>query len=145
MTFIQKFAPRAATFGAPVFQFGSYSMAHSVIARKFHSSPIFSRTSGSSLNQSTSRTESLVPQKPSNTMMGVRNEAGVAVLGCALAVTGIGGVAQGIGALFAALVSGTARNPAVKEDLFTYTLIGMGFLEFLAIVIILMAALLLYS
>ncbi len=39
--------------------------------------------------------ESLVPQKPSNTMMGVRNEAGVAVLGCALAVTGIGGVAQG--------------------------------------------------
>lgn len=38
-----------------------------------------------------------------------------------------------------------ARNPSMKEDLFTYTLIGMGFLEFLAIVVILIAGLLLYS
>ena len=51
----------------------------------------------------------------------------------------------GIGQLFAALVVGMARNPSMKEDLFTYTLIGMGFLEFLAIVVILVAGLLLYS
>jgi len=57
----------------------------------------------------------------------------------------VGGCAQGIGQLFAALVVGMARNPSMKEDLFTYTLIGMGFLEFLAIVVILIAGLLLYS
>mmetsp|Transcript_55335 Transcript_55335/g.179442 ORF Transcript_55335/g.179442 Transcript_55335/m.179442 type:complete len:142 (+) Transcript_55335:253-678(+) len=43
------------------------------------------------------------------------------------------------------LCAALARNPSMKEDLFTYTLIGMGFLEFLAIVVILIAGLLLYS
>ncbi|CAE8624116.1 unnamed protein product [Polarella glacialis] len=71
--------------------------------------------------------------------------AGVSVLGCAIAMVAVGGCAQGIGQLFAALVVGMARNPSMKEDLFTYTLIGMGFLEFLAIVVILIAGLLLYS
>merc|ERR1712232_1307648 len=76
--------------------------------------------------------------------VGVRH-AGVSVLGCAIAMVAVGGCAQGIGQLFAALVVGMARNPSMKEDLFTYTLIGMGFLEFLAIVVILIAGLLLYS
>merc|ERR1712098_144786 len=74
-----------------------------------------------------------------------KRNAGVSVLGCAIAMVAVGGCAQGIGQLFAALVVGMARNPSMKEDLFTYTLIGMGFLEFLAIVVILVAALLLYS
>merc|ERR1712050_281399 len=74
-----------------------------------------------------------------------KRNAGVSVLGCAIAVVAVGGCAQGIGQLFAALVVGMARNPSMKEDLFTYTLIGMGFLEFLAIVVIMMAGLLLYS
>merc|ERR1711972_1249350 len=75
----------------------------------------------------------------------VKRNAGVSVLGCAIAMVAVGGCAQGIGQLFAALVVGMARNPSMKEDLFTYTLIGMGFLEFLAIVVILIAGLLLYS
>merc|ERR1711971_922645 len=74
-----------------------------------------------------------------------KRHAGVSVLGCAVAMVAVGGCAQGIGQLFAALVVGMARNPSMKEDLFTYTLIGMGFLEFLAIVVIMMAGLLLYS
>lgn len=76
---------------------------------------------------------------------GIRGDAGIATLGAAIALMSVGGVAQGIGALFAALVSGTARNPSIKEDLFTYTLIGMGFLEFLGIICVLMSAVLLYS
>eukprot|EP00408_Alexandrium_pacificum_P058949 CAMPEP_0171172108 /NCGR_PEP_ID=MMETSP0790-20130122/9555_1 /TAXON_ID=2925 /ORGANISM="Alexandrium catenella, Strain OF101" /LENGTH=164 /DNA_ID=CAMNT_0011636967 /DNA_START=90 /DNA_END=582 /DNA_ORIENTATION=+ len=74
---------------------------------------------------------------------GSKRHAGVSVLGCAIAMVAVGGCAQGIGQLFAALVVGMARNPSMKEDLFTYTLIGMGFLEFLAIVVILIAGLLL--
>lgn len=58
-----------------------------------------------------------------------KRNAGVSVLGCAIAMVAVGGCAQGIGQLFAALVVGMARNPSMKEDLFTYTLIGMGFLE----------------
>lgn len=81
----------------------------------------------------------------STTTMQKRHEGGVATLAAAIALMSVGGVAQGIGSLFAALVSGTARNPSIKEDLFTYTLIGMGFLEFLGIVCVLMSAVLLYS
>jgi|LauGreDrversion4_2_1035121.scaffolds.fasta_scaffold94679_2 F0F1-type ATP synthase membrane subunit c/vacuolar-type H+-ATPase subunit K len=81
---------------------------------------------------------------PSGSLGAVRN-AGTSVLGCAIAVVAVGGCAQGIGQLFAALVVGIARNPSMKEDLFTYTLIGMGFLEFLALGVILISFLLLYS
>merc|ERR1712193_573887 len=87
---------------------------------------------------------SLTKQNPMGLQLGTRN-AGVSVLGCAIAMVAVGGCAGGIGQLFAALVVGIARNPSMKEDLFTYTLIGMGFLEFLAIVVILIAMLLLYS
>jgi F-type H+-transporting ATPase subunit c len=81
---------------------------------------------------------------PISQLGAVRN-AGTSVLGCAIAVVAVGGCAQGIGQLFAALVVGIARNPSMKEDLFTYTLIGMGFLEFLALGVILISFLLLYS
>merc|ERR1711964_931691 len=76
--------------------------------------------------------------------MGVRN-SGTSVLGCAIAMVAVGGCASGVGQLFAALVVGIARNPSMKEDLFTYLLIGMGFLEFLIIIVVLIAFMLLYS
>lgn len=82
---------------------------------------------------------------PLNQQLGSVRNAGTSVLGCAIAVVAVGGCAQGIGQLFAALVVGIARNPSMKEDLFTYTLIGMGFLEFLALGVILISFLLLYS
>lgn len=80
-----------------------------------------------------------------NTQSGVRHEAGLATLGAALALVSVGGVAQGIGSLFAALVSGTSRNPSIKDELFTYTLIGMGFLEFLGIICIVLSVMFFYS
>ena len=43
------------------------------------------------------------------------------------------------------MVMGLARNPSMKEDLFTYTLIGMAFLELLAMGVIIIALMLLYS
>merc|ERR1719171_3445602 len=76
--------------------------------------------------------------------LGVRH-SGTSVLGCAIAMVAVGGCASGIGQLFAALVVGIARNPSMKEDLFTYLLIGMGFLEFLIIIVVLIAFMLLYS
>jgi len=77
--------------------------------------------------------------------LGAVRCAGTSVLACAIATVAVGGCAQGIGQLFAAMVMGLARNPSMKEDLFTYTLIGMGFLEFLALGVILIAMMLLYS
>jgi len=76
--------------------------------------------------------------------MTTRN-AGVSVLGCGICMVAVGGCATGIGQLFGCMVVGMARNPSMRDDLFTYTLVGIGFLEFLAIVVILFAMLLLYS
>jgi F-type H+-transporting ATPase subunit c len=38
-----------------------------------------------------------------------------------------------------------ARSPSMKDNVFTYSLVGMGFLELLAVVAILIVGLLLYS
>eukprot|EP00922_Rhytidocystis_sp_ex-Travisia-forbesii_P057466 GHVS01085109.1.p1 GENE.GHVS01085109.1~~GHVS01085109.1.p1 ORF type:complete len:191 (+),score=11.72 GHVS01085109.1:114-686(+) len=138
---------------------GSYSLGHTVLVRKFSHSPIFNKHTGTQTNQLSVcsglpcgitsvvpvQTASVSGGNPYALQMGARYDGGVATLGAAIALMSVGGVAQGIGSLFAALVSGTARNPSIKEDLFTYTLIGMGFLEFLGIICVLVSFVLLYS
>merc|ERR1719359_198579 len=111
-----------------------FCAAQSLLQTKFAQSATVPATFG------TSRTQS--PVIPSH--LGVRN-SGTSVLGCAICMVAVGGCASGIGQLFAALVVGIARNPSMKEDLFTYLLIGMGFLEFLIIIVVLIAFMLLYS
>eukprot|EP01066_Platyproteum_vivax_P001143 Platyproteum_vivax@DN11324_c0_g1_i1.p1 len=89
---------------------------------------------------------SQLPAGPLSSALGpVRHEGGIGVLAAGICLSGIGGVAAGIGNIFGNLVASTARNPAVKEECFTYALIGMGFLEFMAVILCLMGALLLYS
>ncbi|SBT74696.1 ATP synthase lipid-binding protein, mitochondrial precursor, putative [Plasmodium malariae] len=110
--------------------------------RYYHTSPFISKT----INHSNC---SALLQKEDNSCInhksGVRHDSGIASLSAAIALMSVGGVAQGIGNLFSALVLGTSRNPSIKDELFTYTLIGMGFLEFLGIICVLMSAVLLYS
>merc|ERR1711957_171958 len=48
-----------------------------------------------------------------------KRNAGVSVLGCAIAMVAVCGCAQGIGQFFAALVVGMARSPSMKKDLFS--------------------------
>lgn len=83
-------------------------------------------------------------KSPLTGALGMRH-GGVSILGAGIGLVAIGGCAQGMGQLFAALVVGIARNPSMKEDLFTYTLIGLGFVEFLAIVVLLFSVFLLFS
>ncbi|GAW78898.1 ATP synthase lipid-binding protein, mitochondrial precursor [Plasmodium gonderi] len=108
----------------------------------YHTSPFINKTvNTANYNALLQKDErSCVNQK-----LGVRHDSGIASLSAAIALMSVGGVAQGIGNLFSALVLGTSRNPSIKDELFTYTLIGMGFLEFLGIICVLMSAVLLYS
>ncbi|CAA9986128.1 ATPase subunit 9, putative [Plasmodium knowlesi strain H] len=109
----------------------------------YHTSPFISRT------VNTTNCNALLQKNDErscvNQKLGVRHDSGIASLSAAIALMSVGGVAQGIGNLFSALVLGTSRNPSIKDELFTYTLIGMGFLEFLGIICVLMSAVLLYS
>lgn len=103
------------------------------------------RHPSSALSNVTPTTSTLMGANPTLRHLAVRHEASLTTVGAAIALMSVGGVAQGIGQLFAALVSGTSRNPSIKDELFTYTLIGMGFLEFLGIVCIILSVLFLYS
>ncbi|CRG98393.1 ATP synthase subunit C, putative [Plasmodium relictum] len=108
----------------------------------YHTSPFISKT----INNANSNALLQKDEKNYiNHQLGVRHDSGIASLSAAIALISVGGVAQGIGNLFSALVLGTSRNPSIKDELFTYTLIGMGFLEFLGIICVLMSAVLLYS
>jgi F0F1-type ATP synthase membrane subunit c/vacuolar-type H+-ATPase subunit K len=91
---------------------------------------------------------SMLTKKVSMPLMATtlqQRNAGTSVLGCAIALVAVGGCAQGMGSVLAALVVGIARNPSMKEDLFTYTMIGLGLIEFPAMVIMLTAAALYFS
>jgi len=127
-----------------MFALRPFSAAHSLVARKF-AAPVMPAARALSTIAPRPMSDSTgfsLAKNPS--ALGVRN-SGTSVLGCAIAMVAVGGCASGIGQLFAALVVGIARNPSMKEDLFTYLLIGMGFLEFLIIIVVLIAFMLLYS
>merc|ERR1740129_938071 len=80
----------------------------------------------------------------SNPMGSIRH-AGASALACGIATVALGGVAQGIGSVFAALVVGTARNPAIKDDLFAYTMIGFGMVELVMFLVLIFSVMLMVS
>ena len=50
-------------------------------------------------------------------------------LGMGSAAIGLTGAGIGIGLVFAALLSGVARNPALRGQLFSYAILGFAFVE----------------
>lgn len=50
-------------------------------------------------------------------------------IGAGLAAIGLSGAGIGIGLIFAALINSTARNPALKGQLFSYAILGFSLSE----------------
>ncbi|SPO04446.1 probable H+-transporting two-sector ATPase lipid-binding protein precursor [Cephalotrichum gorgonifer] len=50
-------------------------------------------------------------------------------LGMGSAAIGLTGAGIGIGLVFAALINGVARNPALRGQLFSYAILGFAFVE----------------
>jgi len=67
------------------------------------------------------------------------------IIGAGLATIGLAGAGVGIGTVFAALVNSTARNPSIKAQLFSYTILGFALTEAIGLFALMMAFLLLYS
>jgi len=51
---------------------------------------------------------------------------------------------RGIGVVFGALILGVARNPSLKNQLFSYSILGFAFSEATALFALMMSLLLLY-
>jgi len=55
-------------------------------------------------------------------------EAGMNI-GTGLATIGLAGAGMGIGSVFSGLITGVARNPSLRGQLFAYAILGFAFAE----------------
>ena len=67
------------------------------------------------------------------------------IIGAGAASAGVGGAGAGIGAVFAGMIQGYARNPALKQQLFTYCILGFALAEAMGLFALMMAFMLLFA
>lgn len=67
------------------------------------------------------------------------------MIGAGAATAGVGGAGAGIGAVFGGMIQGFARNPALKQQLFSYCILGFALAESMGLFALMMAFLLLYA
>lgn len=67
------------------------------------------------------------------------------LIGAGLATIGVAGSGVGIGTVFGSLVVATARNPSLKQQLFTFTIVGFAVVEAVALFALMMAFLILFA
>lgn len=65
-------------------------------------------------------------------------------IGAGLSTFGLAGAGVGIGLIFAALILGTSRNPAAKEDLFRFAILGFALTEAIALFALMISFLILF-
>jgi F-type H+-transporting ATPase subunit c len=66
------------------------------------------------------------------------------MIGAGLATIGLAGVGTGVGIVFASLVTAFARNPSLRQQLFSFTILGFALTEAVGL-FALMAFLILYT
>jgi F-type H+-transporting ATPase subunit c len=67
------------------------------------------------------------------------------IIGAGIATIGVAGSGAGIGTVFAGLINAYARNPSLKQQLFTYAIMGFALSEAIALFALMIAFLLLYA
>ncbi|KAK1760753.1 ATP synthase F(0) complex subunit C3, mitochondrial [Echria macrotheca] len=65
--------------------------------------------------------------------------------GAGFATVGLAGAGVGIGNVFGSLITGVARNPALRGQLFSYAVLGFAFAEATGLFALMVAFLLLYA
>ena len=55
------------------------------------------------------------------------------LIGAGAATVGVAGSGAGIGTVFGALITGYARNPSLKQQLFAYAILGFALSEAMAL------------
>jgi F-type H+-transporting ATPase subunit c len=66
-------------------------------------------------------------------------------IGAGLATIGLAGAGVGIGIVFSGLIIATSRNPALRQQLFNYAILGFALSEATGLFALMVAFLLLYS
>ncbi|ELR10246.1 ATPase complex subunit 9 [Pseudogymnoascus destructans] len=66
-------------------------------------------------------------------------------IGAGAAAAGLIGAGTGIGTVFGALISGVARNPALRGQLFSYAILGFAFAEATGLFALMVSFLILFA
>lgn len=66
-------------------------------------------------------------------------------IGAGAATIGVAGSGAGIGSVFGSLIIGYARNPSLKQQLFSYAILGFALSEAMGLFCLMMAFLLLFA
>lgn len=67
------------------------------------------------------------------------------LIGAGSATVGVAGSGAGIGTVFGSLIQGYARNPSLKNQLFSYAILGFALSEAIALFALMMAFLILFT
>jgi F-type H+-transporting ATPase subunit c len=66
-------------------------------------------------------------------------------IGAGAATVGVAGSGAGIGSVFGSLIVGYARNPSLKQQLFSYAILGFALSEAMGLFCLMMAFLILFA
>ena len=67
------------------------------------------------------------------------------MIGAGLATIGLAGVGAGVGIVFAALITSFARKPSLRQQLFSFTILGFALTEAIGLFALMMAFLILFG
>ena len=84
--------------------------------------------------------------QPLHTSVAHRDiEAAAKFIGAGAATVGVAGSGAGIGTVFGSLIIGYARNPQLKQQLFSYAILGFALSEAMGLFCLMMAFLILFA
>jgi len=96
--------------------------------------------------QSTQTSQALVPVRSLQTTAIQRDiDSAAKFIGAGAATVGVAGSGAGIGSVFGSLIIGYARNPSLKQQLFSYAILGFALSEAMGLFCLMMAFLLLFA
>lgn len=100
-----------------------------------------------SQNTPSASTVSLLPAVRSLQTSAVSRDIDSAAkfIGAGAATVGVAGSGAGIGTVFGSLIIGYARNPSLKQQLFSYAILGFALSEAMGLFCLMMAFLLLFA
>lgn len=99
--------------------------------------------------------QNILEQKANNQIQAVRSlqtslvrrdiDSAAKFIGAGAATVGVAGSGAGIGSVFGSLIIGYARNPSLKQQLFSYAILGFALSEAMGLFCLMMAFLILYA
>ncbi|CAF1266527.1 unnamed protein product [Adineta steineri] len=92
-------------------------------------------------------TSAIVPSHRTITTSTIRRDIDSAAkyIGAGAATVGVAGAGAGIGTVFGSLVVAYARNPSLKQQLFSYAILGFALSEAMGLFCLMMAFMLLFA